>query len=311
MALEAATNEGRLFAIGQAHKRLRRLALQITRATRSSTADAVHDVRVAIRRFTQSISVCQTYFRGSDKWKNRRRLKKIMTAAGEVRNCDVGLKFIVKFREPHSVQLRPKLQSLRKESEGVLLTELRKWTDRKMSVKWHADLDSAPSPSKGNLGAETADELARRLLGRTAKDFLKRGNQASSPQASPKGLHHFRIAAKKFRYALELFEPLYGSSLDPIVASIKDTSTLLGEINDSVTVAAMVADYKGGGRLAARLKKRQHKKTNEFRKYWDQTFGDGYQLRSAIDRLTLVEPQVERKPAASSQSASGRRKSAA
>jgi CHAD domain-containing protein len=295
----------REFAVEQAHRQLKHLGLQINRTIRSSNAQAVHDIRVAIRRFSQVIALCQTYFRATGMRRHRRRLKKIMNGAGDVRNCDVALKLVAKFRVPRAAHIRSKLESQRKESARLLVAELRKWTDRRMSAKWRAALDSTPAPGK----EEAAKELAQRTLGRGAKDFLKQGNEASSPVASPKDLHRFRIASKKFRYALELFQPLYESSLHPVVESIKGASTLLGDINDCVTVAGMVADYKGSNPLADRLKKRQDKKTEEFRKYWKSEFGDGERLRGSIDRLT----QASKKPVASSRISSQQtnRKSAA
>ena len=134
-----------------------------------------------------------------------------------------------------------------------------------MSVKWRATLESPSTPAKQALGEEPSQEMAHRLLMDGMKDFLKRGNAASSSEASSEQLHHFRIFSKKFRYSLELFRPLYGSSLDPMVANIKRVSALLGDINDCVTAAEIIAEYKGGNRLVDRLKKRQHKKTEEFR----------------------------------------------
>jgi CHAD domain-containing protein len=291
----SANGEAREFAVGQAHRQLKHLGLQISRAIKSCNPGAVHDIRVAIRRFSQAIALCHAYFPGGGMPRHRRRLKKIMNGAGDVRNCDVALKLVSKFRVPHAVHLRSKLQTRRKESAGQLVTELRKWTGRRISFKWKAALDSTPEPGK----KETIHQLARRTLGRGAKDFLKQGNEASSPDASAKGLHRFRIASKKFRYALELFQPLYESSLNPVVAGIKGVSALLGDLNDCVTVADMVADYKGGNRLADRLKKRQDKKTEEFRKYWKQEFSDGDRLRGTIDHLK--SPETPKKPVASSQ----------
>jgi CHAD domain-containing protein len=283
---EPAGDEARPFAVEQALGKLTLLASHISRAIRSSNPNAVHHLRVAIRRFTQAIAV-------TDIRMNRGRLKRIMTDAGEVRNCDVALKFVSRFKVPQAVHLQSKLESRRKASEDVLKAELIKWRDRRLSLKWRTALNSAPS------NGQDVDELAHRVLGRIAKDFQKRGNEASSLEATPKCLHHFRIAAKKFRYALELFQPLYGSSLDPVIASIKSASTLLGDINDCVTVADIVAGYKGGNRFAHRLKKRQHKKTEEFRRYWKEEFS-----RSRID-------PVIKKPVASSRAVSERRRSAA
>lgn len=264
-----AAGETQSFAARQARLLLRRLALQIDRTVKSSNADAVHQVRVAIRRFTQAIAACQPPMPEKDMRKSRRRLKKIMAAAGEVRNCDVALKYLARWREPSAVGIQSKIESRRKESSLVLVAELKGWTDRQLSSKWRAALAAHPRET-------SAREVARHALGRLAKDFLARGNEAASLKASPHDMHRFRIVSKKFRYTLELFQPLYGSSVDRTVASIKRVGTLLGDINDCVTVAEIVAPYHGGNRLATRLKRRQRKKTEDFRQFWKGEFADAW-----------------------------------
>jgi CHAD domain-containing protein len=295
---DTAAGDARRFTVGQARTHLRRLALQIGRAIKACDPDAVHDVRVAIRRFTRAIAVCQPYVRAADMRKNRRRLKKIMTVAGEVRNCDVALKLIAKLRIPQTRTLRLRVQRRRRLSALELTSELKKWRDRRKSIQWSAALRSPKDASP----QESIQEVSRRLLARGMKDFLEQGKAASSPDASPERLHSFRIGAKKFRYTLELFQPLYGASLDPIVASMKSVSTLLGDINDCVTVAALAAKYDGSERLAERLKKRQDKTAEEFREYWK-----GLKLGRSLD--ALLEPAAPKKPVASSERA--RRKSVA
>lgn len=294
--------ETRQFAGEQAAKLLRHLAFQISRTLKSCNPEAVHDLRVAIRRFTQTIAVCKPCFPGKDTRKIRRRLKKIMALAGEVRNCDVALKFIAKSRLADAVRLQSSLQSRRKASSRVLLSELKSWKDRHMSLKWRAALEGALAGNQDAFGGTAIQVTSRRTLRRMVKDFLEYGSEAASPKASPEDLHRFRIVAKKFRYTLELFEPLYGSSLSREVAKIKRAQTLLGDINDCVTVAGMVAQYNSAKRLASRLRKRERKKTEEFRQYWSDEFQNGEQLRSWLDRLPRppARPRGIKKPASSS-----------
>jgi CHAD domain-containing protein len=298
-----ANTETRQFASEQAARLLRHLAFQINRTIKSCTADAVHDVRVAIRRFNQAMAVSKPCFPGKDTRKIRRRLKKIMDAAGEVRNCDVALKFIAKSRLPDAVQLQSKLQSHRKESSRILVSELKRWTDRQMSRKWRTALEEAVAKNRDAFGNTEIQVTSRQTLRVMVKDFLKHGNEAASTKAPPEDLHRFRLVAKKFRYTLELFEPLYGPALNREVARIKCAQTLLGDINDCVTVASLVARYDGGNRLAGRLRKRERKKTEEFRQYWTEEFHSGEQLRSWIHHLggPAARPRGIKKPAASSE----------
>jgi CHAD domain-containing protein len=307
----APTTETRQFASEQAGNLLRHLAFQINRTGKLCNADAVHDVRVAIRRFVQTIAVFEPYFPGKDIRKVRRRLKKIMVAAGEVRNCDVALKFIAKSRLPDVDKVQSKLHSRRKESSRILVSELKRWTDRQMSLKWRAALEAALARNQDAFGEAAIQEVSRRTLRQMAKNFQVHGNEAASSKASPGDLHRFRILAKKFRYTLELFGALYGSSLNRGIARIKRAQTLLGDINDCVTVANIVAQYNGGSRLAGRLRKRQRNKTDEFRQFWREEFRDGEQQRNWIDHSARPAERSRgiKKPMASS--ATLRRKSVA
>jgi CHAD domain-containing protein len=221
----------------------RRLAVQINRALETCDARAVHQVRVAIRRFTQAVAAWKTCFPAKDLHKPRRRLKKIMSAAGEVRNCDVAHKFLLRWNIAHRDRLQLKLDARRQQAARVLIARLQRWT-------------------KPNIEAEdSSPEMAEHALERLSRDFLERGNEAASPKASPHAMHRFRIVAKKYRYTLELLHPS-----SPLVESIKRVSTLLGDINDCVAAAEIVPP------LASRLKKRQRKKIEAFRRYWAAEF---------------------------------------
>ena len=115
-----------------------------------------------------------------------------------------------------------------------------------------------------------------------AADFVERGNAASQAKTTTEKLHAFRIASEKFRYTLELFAPLYGPTLNSWLESIKGIQTLLGDINDCVTVTEMLADYKGAGEVAGWLKKRQRRKVEQFSRHWLRIWRPG--KRTSSDR---------------------------
>jgi CHAD domain-containing protein len=272
---------------------------------KSPNPDSVHDLRVAIRRFTQALSVFKPCFPGKDTRKIRRRLKKLMLDAGDVRNNDIALKILSKSRKTEAASLRPRIQSQRKEASRILIGALKRRMERKSSLKWRAALESALATGDEAFCAVAIEETARQILPRMAKDFLERGNAASEEKASPEKLHHFRIASKKFRYTLELFTPLYGPSLNGWLESIKSVQTLLGDINDCATVAQMLADHKGDG-LSRWLKRRQRRNTEEFCRRWQEEFGDREMVRGRIQLLSHPQagsPAVK-KPVARSVSAS-------
>src|SRR6516162_2098998 len=101
----------RRYAREQAERLLGRLAFQTGRAIKSHSAESVHDLRVAIRRFAQALRVFKVCFRGKELRKIRRELKGTMSAAGEVRNHDIVLKLLAKSKSAERTALQAKIQS--------------------------------------------------------------------------------------------------------------------------------------------------------------------------------------------------------
>jgi len=307
------SNETLRFGVEHAQRQLGRLAFQINRTAKSRDPEAVHDLRVAIRTFTQTIRVFEPCFPGKEMRKIRRRLKKIMVPSGEIRNCDVALKLLAKSHLADAAHVRTKLHGRRTEFEHVLVGLLKRWMERKRSLKWRAALNSALSTkAAAAFGGDAIGKTAGQTLRRMARDFFEQGNEASQASTPLEGLHQFRIATKKFRYTLELFAPLYGPPLSDGLARIKRIQTLLGDINDCAIVRDLVSQYGGGDPLKGRLKKRQRKKAEEFYRRWEEEFGDAKKVRSWIVYLGSLDrgPGEAKKPVArrmSASSAPGRR----
>ncbi len=264
--------ETRKFAYEQAYKRLGRLAFQINQTIRSRDAEAVHDLRVAIRRFAQVLRAFKPCFRGKEVRKIRRELKQIMDLAGEVRNCDVALKLILKSHGIDATGLRPKLEDVRREDERALVAFLKQWADRQSSLKWRGALANAATTNGDASSKAPIARTAQRMLPRMAQEFFERGSEAARTTTSPRELHRFRITAKRFRYTLELFSTVYGPPLDPSLGRIKSTQELLGDINDCDTVRNLLSQFKAAEKVTSWLKKRQRRRIEEFQRYWTDTF---------------------------------------
>jgi CHAD domain-containing protein len=291
----ALTIETRKFAGQNATRLLGRLAFQMNATMKAPDSGSVHDLRVSIRRFTQTLGVFKSSFPGKETRKIRRRTKKLMTLAGTVRNFDIALKLLSKSRIEEAASLKPKLESQRKESARVLIGALKRRIERKSSLKWRTALEAALAGGNSADSRIAVETTARRILPRMAADFVERGNTASQAKTSPEKLHAFRISAKKFRYTLELFAPLYGTAVNSWLESIKGVQTLLGDINDCVTVAQMVANYKGASEVAGWLKKRQRRRVEQFSRLWLEEFGDPETVRARIRSLSHPG-QAVRKP---------------
>lgn len=123
--------------------------------------------------------------------------------------------------------------------------------------------------------SQSIAENARRVLPKLAENYFEAGRKASDGKRSPKALHRFRIATKRFRYAMELFQPLYGPSLDRRLKAVHELQNVLGKISDHQTILELLADDP---EIGAKVQRALKRKSKDFRKCW-QTFDSEGQLK--------------------------------
>jgi CHAD domain-containing protein len=123
---------------------------------------------------------------------------------------------------------------------------------------------------------QSAGENARLHLPTLLRAFFALGQSVSTAAAAPAELHAFRLAAKRFRYTLELFRPLYGPGLEKRLEQVRQIQTLLGDRQDCAVLGerlrrvgnpsdAVITALQDFERRGAELEDR-------FRRYWSETF---------------------------------------
>jgi CHAD domain-containing protein len=282
-----ASTETGISAPDAAVKLLERLAYQINYTVHSHHADAIHDLRVAVRRFQQALGIFKSHFQAREVKKIRRRLKDLMDLSSDVRDWDISAKILTKSGLPGVPPLKAKIAARRKESLGQFVATLRRWTARNTSSKWRAVFSA---------GTNGADQDAAGRLPKLAKRFLQDGDDAAQKKASAEELHQYRIEAKKLRYTLELFQPVYGAAAKEWLDRLRQVQSLLGDIHDYHMVRLACVDLGGDSELEGWLKKKQRKRTREFRKLWKEGFSDAAARREWVAALR----RPERKPMARS-----------
>lgn len=256
------------FARLQTLERLKSLDAALRHAVRHpKDADAVHDLRVAIRRIVQSLKVFQQFFDAHAARKLRRRLKKVMDRCADVRNCDVALELLTE-TGIEDAGIAESIATGRAEAERNLAGSLKRWRHRSIRKTWPERLEASPRRGLWEVGAVPFD-AARRVLPRLAARLFTAGNLAVAPEASKEEMHRFRIHAKQFRYTLELFQPVYGGDLEDHLADLRALQDKLGRLNDCVTTQEMV---KENAAAAAALARRAERCATEFRAHWTRHF---------------------------------------
>ena len=142
--------------------------------------------------------------------------------------------------------------------------------------------------------SETALANARARLPKLAEKYFESGRETLHKKENPKQLHRFRIETKRFRYALEIFRPLYGPSLDRHLQSLRGIQDALGKINDYETIHELIA---GDKQLEVQIRKVQRKKIKEFRQEWKKFDSNGQLARWRAFLSRARQPAKKRSPA--------------
>jgi CHAD domain-containing protein len=116
-----------------------------------------------------------------------------------------------------------------------------------LAHRWRSDpplTAAADAPPKAiNPAIKKAKRKARKRL--TTAAAARRAGEPSNEL-----FHRARKASKRYRYAVEAAQPVWGSKADKIVSERKDLQDLLGNHQDSIVSAAFLREL--GGRLGIR-----------------------------------------------------------
>jgi CHAD domain-containing protein len=111
------------------------------RTAKSGDTEAVHDLRVAIRRLAQCLRVFEQFFPRDKTRKIRRALKEMVDLASEVRDRDVALALVASAKIAPKSELPRRLAEDRRAAQLALVTELKQWIRSNLSRKWRSALE--------------------------------------------------------------------------------------------------------------------------------------------------------------------------
>ena len=124
-----------LFAFRKSGELIDTVVFALHDAQRLHEADAVHRLRVSIRRLQQALRVFRQYLKGPGVKRVRTQLKKAMQAAGDLRNQDIAIELIEKSGKDF-----PEIRAARTASKKAFRATLHQITKKDLGVKWRAAL---------------------------------------------------------------------------------------------------------------------------------------------------------------------------
>ncbi len=129
------------YAQQQIAARIAKLALQAGRAMKNADADAIHDLRVAIRRLSSGLKAFAGCFPAKTAKQIRRELSELMDKAAEVRNRDVAAELLEKAGVLPRARVMTAMAKQRLTAAEALQAELREWRKRNAARQWKGALE--------------------------------------------------------------------------------------------------------------------------------------------------------------------------
>lgn len=133
------------YAREQVSSRLGKLVYQVKAVGESSAPEAVHDLRVTIRRFNQSLSVFASILPSQGIGKIRKRLQRLMDAAGSLRDLDITLQLLEDAGFTAKDPLCKQLVSERRAAKKLFLQSVKQLGQTNYSAKWRRELELSGS----------------------------------------------------------------------------------------------------------------------------------------------------------------------
>jgi CHAD domain-containing protein len=123
------------FARSQLSALVDNLVLELQKAAKRQSAEAVHRMRVSIRRLVQGLRVFRQFVSAAESKKLRRQLRRVMKLSSAVRDYDIALQYLAKHgRQPEEIVAR------RLESKRALAETVRAVSQPDLSQKWRLRL---------------------------------------------------------------------------------------------------------------------------------------------------------------------------
>jgi len=228
-----------LFAFGSRVilKHLNGMLAEVEGVRLNQDIECVHRMRVASRRLREALDVFGPYCpqRKIVRWKKT--VQKVTRSLGAARDTDVQIIVLAEaLAAAQTNNVRPGLNRLlvrtrqqRSKQQHAVLIALAELTASGIPADMQAVLmqtvDHELPPSSELYHA--AEIAVRQKM----REFLAYEVYIPHPEAAAE-LHAMRIAAKHFRYTMEIFSPLYRNELKPALGALKQAQELLGGLHD-------------------------------------------------------------------------------
>jgi CHAD domain-containing protein len=217
--------------------------------------DVVHDMRVAARRVQGLLRLFKTEFPAAEFRKHDRIISNLIKSLGRVRDFDVNILAVRKFRKTLSAEDGKALSVLmirdnetRRARVKVLEREiqrLRAAKYEKSALRFFDSLADSGSPALKSRSVRTANlrERTRNLVPAMFHALTEHADRVIADPSAIEELHDMRLAGKPLRYLMEASAQVFGEQFSECLAEIKAFLDIAGTIHDCDVLTAMLEEF--------------------------------------------------------------------
>lgn len=220
--------------------RLNAVLSQLEAVQADDDPEAVHDMRVAIRRLRSVLVVAEPFFKRKPFRRTSRRVRALARALGQVRDADVLLGHLreryTTVAEDERIGIEGLIDMIASDRAGArddLDPVLDAWDG---GGSYAAEFQRFLGKTKSRSGKVRERERIGVVAARAIDDELDRYADCATILDEEGGdaaaFHALRIAGKKLRYTIELFAPVLGEGAEDLLTALKTLQGVLGELHD-------------------------------------------------------------------------------
>ena len=233
--------------------RWKKYLTELKRCRAEFSNEAVHDVRVALRRLFSVIQLLNTIEPRPRLHKLSRAIKSQLDEFDDLRDTQV---MLVEISE--TIQELPQLEKLQRHLERIekgLLKDLRKKI-KKLNLK---EVTRRVRKVRESLKAELGTDFAASILGSVDEAFwVTRQRYEKIDPDHPATIHRLRVAFKKLRYMVEIAFPLLDDFPFKNLKRMHDYQSLMGEIQDADVFLQTLQDFQSSASYSTPEPVRRH-----------------------------------------------------
>lgn len=231
-----------LFGAKALLKRLQDVAKEIDGVRKADDIERIHDMRVATRRVRSALPLFEKCLPGKSSKKWNKEMKRVTQALGTARDADVQIDFLQGLLDnltdsscrPGIQRLMLRLQQRRDKAQGEVLEAMDGLELSGVLEQMGGKLRQMRVQARMHHADEFSPyvyERAYLAISFRLENMLAYEIYVTQPERIEE-LHAMRIAAKRLRYTMEVFEPLYQDDLKQPIKTVRKVQTLLGDIHD-------------------------------------------------------------------------------